>query len=133
MSLPVSVFVYGTLKPTERNHAVARFGGVFEVREAYLDGFVLYGLEPEGYPAIIPGSGRVHGVLLDYQDIATALPFLDELEALGETPPLYARIQALALPMQEEVWAYVHARQERLLRPGATRIVNGRWSEQDFC
>jgi gamma-glutamylcyclotransferase (GGCT)/AIG2-like uncharacterized protein YtfP len=124
-----SVFVYGTLMPGGSNVHVAERGGPFTVREAYVQGFVLYHLEPEGYPAMVPGEGRVHGVLLDYDpsDIGAALVHLDALEGVAEEPPYYRRAIVEALPMLEPVWTYLYARPQRLKQPGAQRIFTGRW------
>lgn len=122
-----SVFVYGTLMPGGSNVHVAECGGPFTVREAYVEGFVLYHLEPEGYPAMVPGEGRVHGVLLDYDAIDVALVHLDALEGVAEEPPYYRREIVEALPMLESVWTYLYARPQRLEQPGAQRISTGRW------
>ena len=122
-----SVFVYGTLMPGGSNVHVAERGGPFTVREAYVEGFVLYHLEPEGYPAMVAGEGRVHGVLLDYDAIDAALVHLDALEGVAEEPPYYRREIVEARPMLEPVWTYLYARPQRLKQPGAQRIPTGRW------
>jgi gamma-glutamylcyclotransferase (GGCT)/AIG2-like uncharacterized protein YtfP len=121
------VFVYGTLKPGESNHPIARQAGRFTHYNAYLEDYLLYHLEPEGYPAMVPGSGRVYGSVLVYEDIAAALPVLDDLEGLGETPPLYRRALAVAKPTGERVWTYLYSRPERLREPGALLLSTGSW------
>lgn len=127
-----SVFVYGTLMPGGSNAHIAALGGPFGVREAYVEGFALYHLEPEGYPAMVPGEGRVYGVLLDYdQDaIDKALGYLDELEGVNEKPPYYRRVTVQALPMDEPVWTYLYDRPQRLSQPGARLVAEGRWQGQ---
>jgi len=83
--LPSSVFVYGTLMPDERYSGVASAAGAPERAErATLPGFVLHHLSPEGYPAVTPGAGTVHGWVLHYAPgtWAAALAHLDDLEGL---------------------------------------------------
>jgi gamma-glutamylcyclotransferase (GGCT)/AIG2-like uncharacterized protein YtfP len=121
------VFVYGTLKPGGRYHHVAQGAGAFTFEKAYLENFVLYHLEPEGYPAIIPGSGQVHGYVFAYKDIERALVMLDQLEAVHDVPPEYTREQVVAKPMNELVWVYVYARPTRLQI--AQLVENGEWLE----
>ena len=126
-STVTSVFVYGTLKPGGKNFRVAECGGAFSVREAYVEGMRLYALEPESYPAMIPGEGRVHGFVLDYEDIAAALPHLDALEGCDLSPPLYHRVLTKVHPTGETVWTYLYARRERLSAPGVTLLPAGIW------
>ena len=126
------VFVYGTLKPGGRYHSVAQRGGRFTSQEAYIEGFTLYHLEPEGYPAIVRNKGsrgqsRVYGNVFTFEKIEQALPFLDELEGLHWTPPEYERIKTKAYPLGEEVWAYLYLDEERLAEPGAKRLKEGLW------
>jgi gamma-glutamylcyclotransferase (GGCT)/AIG2-like uncharacterized protein YtfP len=121
------VFVYGTLKPGGRYHHVAKEAGSFTFEKAYLEHFVIYDLEPENYPAIVPGKGVVHGYVFEYEDIDAALVMLDRLEAIHDDPPEYTREQTLAQPMNETIWVYVYARAERLKT--AHRVENGEWLE----
>ena len=121
------VFVYGTLKPGGRYHSVAQRGGHFTSQDAYIEGFTLYHLEPEGYPAITRGQGKVHGNVFTFENIKQALPLLDELEGCHWDPPEYERIKTTAYPLDEEVWAYLYLDQERLRQPGVKRLENGLW------
>lgn len=128
------VFVYGTLLPGERNAHVATRGGAFTAQAATLRGFRLYHLSPEAYPALRPGppDATVHGVVLTYAPGSweAALPFLDDLEGLHETPPLYTRERVtLTLHTGEpaQAWVYVYARAARLDAPGAEPVLNGDW------
>jgi gamma-glutamylcyclotransferase (GGCT)/AIG2-like uncharacterized protein YtfP len=130
---PTTVFVYGTLMPGERNAHVARQGGPFTAQPATLPGHRLLHLHPEGYPAVIPGApaDTVRGMALTYAPHAwaAALVFLDALEGVRDTPPLYTRDRvtlhtgAGLLP----AWVYVYARADRLARPGATPVPGGDW------
>jgi gamma-glutamylcyclotransferase (GGCT)/AIG2-like uncharacterized protein YtfP len=121
------VFVYGTLKPGGRYHHVAQEAGAFTFEKAYLEGFIIYDLEPENYPAVISGDGVVHGYVFDYEDIDAALLMLDRLEAIYDSPPEYTREQAIVKPMNETVWVYVYARAERLKT--AKQVESGEWLE----
>ena len=132
MTLP-SVFVYGTLMPGQRNELVARAGGAFTAQRACLAGFVLFDLQPEGYPVITPGDGRVWGWVYTYaeHDWPRALAHLDALEGVNDVPPLYRRerVQAQLITGREvESWVYVFAFLERLEAGGVTRVHSGCWS-----
>ena len=119
------IFVYGTLKPGGRNYFLAK--GVTYTESAYLKGFELLHFEPEGYPAMIPGEGRVHGAVLTFADIGAALPALDVLEGCDLTPPEYARVTVTAPPSGLAVWTYIYVNQARLAAPGTSRVVGGDW------
>ena len=136
MTVPLltRVFVYGTLRPGERNEAVARRGGAFTAVPATLPGYRLLHLRPEAYPGVVPGEGNeaVHGDVLTYReaDWGTVLPFLDELEGIHETPPLYVRQQVEAVlgdGARTSAWVYLYADAARLSRPGAVPVPGGDW------
>jgi len=134
-TLPLTrVFVYGTLRPGERNAGVARRGGGFVTSPASLQGYRLLHLVPEGYPVLVPGEPleTVRGDLLTYQpvDWSRALPLLDALEGLHDSPPLYTRETVTVIPDAGEplsAWVYVYARSERLTRPGVEPVPGGDW------
>ncbi len=123
--MTAKIFVYGTLKPGGSNYALAR--GVTQTAPAYLEGFELLHFDPEGYPAIVPGTGRVYGVVLTFADIEAALPVLDALEGLDLTPPEYARVLVTVQPSGEAVWTYVYVNQQRLAASGVTKVAAGDW------
>ena len=120
------IFVYGTLKPGGSNYALAR--GVTYTAPAYLEGYELLHFDPEGYPAMVPGVGRVYGVVLTFADIEAALPALDALEGLYLSPPEYERVLVTAQPSGETVWTYVYVNQARLAASGVTKVVGGDWA-----
>lgn len=131
---PTRVFVYGTLRPGERNARVARRGGPFVTSPASLRGYRLLHLLPEAYPLLVPGEPwqTVRGDLLTYRpdDWTRALSLLDALEGLHESPPLYTREQVTVTPGGGEpvsAWVYVYARGERLTRPGVQLVPGGDW------
>ena len=122
---PTSVFVYGTLMPGERWEAVARQGGAYHAQIAQLSGVVLADLRPEGYPALFAdaqASVAVHGWLYTY-DAASwprALPFLDDLEGLHLSPPLYERVRVTVQTSggPAQAWVYLYARAAPPARAG---------------
>ena len=128
-----TVFVYGTLMPGERNEHVARQGGEFQARPATLSGYRLIDLRPEAYPGVISGTDtdRVSGYALTYAPATwpTALPFLDALEGLQETPPLYRRaaVTVQVGDHDEPAWVYLYARADRLAQAGAQPVASGDW------
>ncbi|WP_199321519.1 gamma-glutamylcyclotransferase [Microcoleus sp. FACHB-831] len=73
----LKVFVYGTLKPGERNYQKYCAGKVVEAKRAIAFG-QLFAL-PMGYPAMTPGDTPVSGFLLSFAN-PDILHILDELE-----------------------------------------------------
>ncbi|WP_425146599.1 gamma-glutamylcyclotransferase family protein [Deinococcus sp.] len=130
---PSSVFVYGTLMPGERYERVAHAAAPPQRAEpAHLDGYTLYDLRPEGYPALAAGGGRVYGWVLHYgAGWEAALPHLDDLEGLHLTPPLYRReqVQASTQSGPQRVWVYLYTRAARLAAQGAAVLPSGRWTD----
>ncbi|TSA87147.1 gamma-glutamylcyclotransferase [Deinococcus detaillensis] len=131
-----SVFVYGTLMPGERWEEVARRGGSYHAEPAQLSGVVLADLRPEGYPALFADEGAsvpVSGWLYTYdaQSWVSVLPFLDDLEGLHLTPPLYHRVQVTAQTQQgpHQTWVYLYARPARRDAAGFFPVASGRWSD----
>ena len=131
-----SVFVYGTLMPGERWENVARRGGEYRAQQASLRGVRLADLRPEGYPALFeaPQSDLpVHGWLYTYAPQAwpQALPFLDELEGLHLSPPLYRRVQVTAETAAgpRRAWVYLYNRAARQQAPGFQWVASGRWTD----
>ncbi len=118
------IFVYGTLKPGGRNYFLVE--GVIHTEPSYLDGYDLLHFEPEGYPAMVPGRGRVYGFVLTFADIGAALPALDALEGLHLIPPEYERV-IVVQPSGEAVWTYVYINQKRLVAAGVSPVVGGDW------
>lgn len=120
------IFVYGTLKSGGSNYFLAK--GVTHTESAYLDGYDLLHFDPEGYPAMVTGTGRVYGVVLSFEDIEAALPALDVLEGLHLTPPEYERVLVTVQPSGRAVWTYVYINQVRLAASGVTKVVGGDWA-----
>ena len=58
------LFVYGTLRPGLSNGDVTRQSGLLAQRPATVTGYDLFHLEPEGYPAVVPGRSTVVGEVL---------------------------------------------------------------------
>lgn len=104
------LFVYGTLRPClAKAEQRQRIAGLTIAGPATVPG-VLYDLGP--YPALIAGSGVVHGDLLVVADVRQ-LATLDAYEECGGDDPLYRREPILATrPDGSAVtaWAYYYAR-----------------------
>ncbi len=73
----IDIFVYGTLKPGEKNYQFYCEGKVIQETPAYTWGH-LYNL-PLGYPAMTEGNNKIEGYLLTF-DNPNILASLDELE-----------------------------------------------------
>jgi gamma-glutamylcyclotransferase (GGCT)/AIG2-like uncharacterized protein YtfP len=129
------VFVYGTLKPGGRYHYIAQNAGLKAQQEAYLEGFDLYHLEPENYPALIEGTRRVFGWTFEFKNLAVGLAALDELEGVHLPIPEYRRVQVLSYTLEtqlnsEVVWVYLHNNLERL-KTAAWLVESGIWQPSD--
>ncbi|MFD9863027.1 gamma-glutamylcyclotransferase family protein [Streptomyces alboflavus] len=128
-------FVYGTLRPGERNHAAHLAGRITSPTPAHLPDTALY--DGPGYPYAVetPAAGPVHG------DLVTPLPTayaavraaLDRLEdyAPGDPHNLYERV-AREVRCADGVWrrAWVYVAGERLaegLRATGTLLPEGSW------
>jgi len=116
------VFVYGTLKRGEANHA-RHAGDALEARPAWIPGRIHH--LAAGYPAYVPGeTGRVRGEALRFPDLAAALRRLDRLEGaeyrrevrtvhpLDGGAPFAAHVYVFAGPLPE----------------GAVLVADGDWS-----
>jgi gamma-glutamylcyclotransferase (GGCT)/AIG2-like uncharacterized protein YtfP len=124
------VFVYGTLKPGFRYYLVAQQAGAFTQQPGWLEGFELYHLSPENYPALRPGQGRVYGWCYRYEDIERALPVLDALEGVHCEPPEYYRVQVRCQPSGEVAWVYLYRDLARLASESARRVESGNWQPE---
>lgn len=130
--MAISIFVYGTLKPGERNYQLYCTQAI-EVQKAIARG-KLYNL-PMGYPAaIFPESHLVRGYLLKFGD-RSVLQTLDELEEYSPNQPLtqnlYQRHQIEVYNANLEslgmVWTY-SMNQQQIDAYGGTFINNGWWT-----
>ena len=99
------IFVYGTLKPGERNYSVYCQGQVLSQMPAYTWGD-LYAL-PVGYPAMTEGTNKVRGVLLSFND-PQILSSLDRLED-------YKEDRAADLNEYERLWVPTYDSSDRLI------------------
>ncbi len=132
------LFVYGTLLPGQRYAPVAASAGAEPRFAASMSAVELYHLEAEGYPALIPGNGIVHGIVYEMvPGTGEGFALLDRLEGVERLPPEYHRrrwpLMAAASPpgstaQRQWVWVYFYARPDRLrLGRGGRRLVGGRW------
>ncbi|WP_172386882.1 gamma-glutamylcyclotransferase family protein [Streptomyces sp. MNP-20] len=127
-------FVYGTLRPGERNHAFLA-GRVLTRAPALLPDAVLYA--GPGYPYAVraPGAGPVHGDLVTArpETYGRLLADLDHLEEYvpGDPRSLYLR-EALAVVREDgttaRAWVYVAAPPlAARLRATAEPLRDGSW------
>lgn len=128
----LKVFVYGTLKPGERNYPFYCTQAL-EVTEAIAYG-KLYDL-PMGYPAaIFPESNLVRGYVLTFYD-TTVLQTLDELEIYDPNQPisqnLYQRNQIEVYNPNfnslGKAWVYC-MNQQQIDTYNGVLISNGWWA-----
>ncbi|MEV6420594.1 gamma-glutamylcyclotransferase family protein [Streptomyces sp. NPDC051662] len=137
-------FVYGTLRPGERNHDLCLRGRVAEEEPARLTGALLY--DGPGYPYAIeaPGtsapdavaSGTVVGELVtakpgEYGELLTELDELEGYEAPDDPRNLYVRVVRDVLRSDGtpvRAWVYFAApRVARGLRARGRLIADGDW------
>ncbi|MBE9099762.1 gamma-glutamylcyclotransferase family protein [Vacuolonema iberomarrocanum] len=127
----IRVFVYGTLKPGEINYRLLCEGKINRAIPAIAHGN-LYAL-PAGYPAVTPGTGEVHGYVLEFGSLA----LLAELDALEDYEPQrpaeandYNRIKIEVMDENRQslglVWFYQMS-SERVEAMGGIQIKDGIW------
>ncbi|MET8243075.1 gamma-glutamylcyclotransferase family protein [Streptomyces sp. NPDC005202] len=133
MSLPF--FVYGTLRPGERNHGLFLRGRTQSEEPGLLAGAVLY--EGPGYPyAVEEPGGTVRGELVTavpeaYGELLVALDRLEEYTP-GDPQNLYERVEREVVREADgaavRAWVYVAAPSVAArLRARAKRIEGGDW------
>ncbi len=138
------VFVYGTLKPGEFYEHVAQKAGSFKAEKAFVEGYRIYHLKKEKYPAVVAAplttddaleEELVFGYVLEYDDIDAALVVLDELEGINLSPPEYHRSQIKVTRLLDdeelEAWIYTFAREDYLTEEHAQHIPYGNWTGID--
>lgn len=128
----IRVFVYGTLKPGERNFDRYCAAKVVEMQEAIGFG-QLYAL-PFGYPAMTKGTNCVYGYLLSFDDPDVLLN-LDALEdyqpdrPLTENEYIREKIETFSLERQPLGLAWVYRMTpEMAKRLNGILLPNGRWT-----
>lgn len=143
---PVSIFVYGTLKPGEANYDRYCKGRVISETPAIALGY-LYAL-PVGYPAMVavdraaellvehrslPPKAMVWGYRLQFRESA-CLRLLDELEDYcPQRSPheneYYRRSAPLFTPDHQALGkAWVYLMEPQRVRRMAGRLVQGQWT-----
>ncbi len=131
--MTLKVFVYGTLKPGERNYPIYCQDKVIEAIRAYTHG-QLYHLSL-GYPAMIVGTQKVQGYLLTLADETV----LEKLDYLEDYHPLrspqdnhYSRqtlsIYSLTGETLGDAWGYLMTVQ-KIQQLGGKLIPSGWWTE----
>lgn len=126
------VFVYGTLKPGERNFDGYCANRLVAVDRAIARGF-LYDL-PLGYPAMILGMGWVQGAVLSFPD-DSILQSLDELECfVPDGDPQMNEYERRAIAIFDpqhcplgQAWVYVMDRL-KVQQLGGRWLPDGWWT-----
>lgn len=129
----MKVFVYGTLKPGERNYPAYCQGKAIAEEKVYTYG-KLYHL-CLGYPGMTLGDDRVQGYLLTFAD-ESALTQLDELETYDPNAPAEQNeYQRQFIPVYDltdnylgEVWGYVMTL-EKIQEFQGIYLPSGWWTE----
>ncbi|MGW5195924.1 gamma-glutamylcyclotransferase family protein [Streptomyces spiralis] len=133
---PLPFFVYGTLRPGERNHDALLRGRTRTEQPARLTGAVLY--EGPGFPyAVEEPGGVVRGELVTarpetYEELLTVLDRL-EGHVAGDPRSLYERVEREVVREADETavraWVYVAGPAVTArLRDGGRVIEGGVWS-----
>ncbi|MFF0787766.1 gamma-glutamylcyclotransferase family protein [Streptomyces spiralis] len=133
---PLPFFVYGTLRPGERNHDALLRGRTRTEQPARLTGAVLY--EGPGFPyAVEEPGGVVRGELVTarpetYEELLTVLDRLEGYVA-GDPRSLYERVEREVVREADETavraWVYVAGPAVTArLRDGGRVIEGGVWS-----
>ena len=131
-----NVFVYGTLKPGERNYLYYCAGKTIRETKAYVRGELSH--LPLGYPAMTEGDKKIEGYLLTFAN-NSILTSLDELEDYhpDRSPDLneYYRQQVpvynLANDFLEKAWIYL-MNLEKIKQLQGTILDSGCWSSKLF-
>ncbi|HLL33940.1 gamma-glutamylcyclotransferase family protein [Streptomyces sp.] len=133
---PLPFFVYGTLRPGERNHDAFLRGRTASEAPARLTGAVLY--DGPGYPyAVEHPGGSVRGELVTalpeaYGELLAALDRLEECETPGDPRNLYERVARDVVRTTDgtvlRAWVYLAAPPVAArLRARGTRVEGGDW------
>jgi len=123
-------FVYGTLMEGFENYRIYLEGKVRTIQKATVEG-IIYHL-PEGYPAMIPGSGPVKGEVIEVTDskILEEIDLLEEYKGEGEEN-LYDRVPVEAETERGEkisCWTYFYGNREYAEKCGK-HISDGDWGK----
>ncbi len=107
------IFVYGTLRPGEKNYGRFLQGRTRRETPATVAGRLFF-VSDGGYPYLEPGTGRVFGEVVEldsdgYAETLRALDGLEEYDSTNEADSVYLRRQTtatLADGRQLRVWCY---------------------------
>ena len=106
---------------------MAQRAGWWHSSPARIEGYDLY-LLPFGYPAIVDGSGQVHGELQLYRNMTEALSVLDPFEDVGRQ---YERVTASVWTSDgpRTAWLYRYLNPSQIERVGGVLEPSGRYRE----
>lgn len=131
----MQVFVYGTLKPGERNYPYYCEGKTVQEREAYTYGKLFH--LSLGYPGLLEGNEKVRGFLLTFAS-ESDLENLDKLEDYHpQRSPDENEYQRKRIPIFSlddeflgDVWGYVMTL-EKIQQYQGIPVLSGCWTEQE--
>jgi gamma-glutamylcyclotransferase (GGCT)/AIG2-like uncharacterized protein YtfP len=107
------VFVYGTLRPGQKNYAPFLAGRTLREAPATIEGRLFF-VTGEGYPYLLPGGGTVRGDLVElrpevYEATLRSLDRLEEYDSRNEPGSVYLRRRGrVTLLSGREVLAWVY-------------------------
>lgn len=125
------IFVYGTLMRGFANHEKYLAKNIITVQKATIKGQLFH--LPQGYPALVEGSGRVYGEYVTVKKISSVLKRLDELEDYhgpGRDNEYERVIREVLLAGGEVVRGYVYvyaANRYRELAEWGKKVLSGDW------
>lgn len=96
MEIRLPVFVYGTLRPGEKNYSSYLGGKTIREVSATAEGILHFVKSDGGYPYVVSGAGVVHGELIEinppfYAETLRSLDKLEEYDPADEGKSLYLR------------------------------------------
>ena len=107
------VFVYGTLRPGQKNYFPFLGGRILRETPATIEGRLFY-VRGEGYPYLLPGGGIVRGDLVElrpekYDQTLRELDDLEEFDPQDEPESIYLRRRGRVTPEEgKDVVAWVY-------------------------
>lgn len=115
------VFVYGTLRPGEKNYPHYLAGRTTAELPGTVDGELFF-VVADGYPYLAPGKGRVHGELMElqphcYRATLESLDALEDYHPQDERHSVYLRRTSrvrLVDGRERQAWVYYWNLPERL-------------------
>ena len=131
----INIFVYGSLREGFFNYDKYLDGKVLENTPACLKGMHLYHMPYKGYPAILPGDGKVLGEIIRVTDYDNTIKAIDDMEGfLGTDNPdneynkILLEVENLTTREKENCYVYFYNKDRDLIfDEKAIHIPDGDW------